>query len=568
MKKKLEDFGIVKSVVAIWIISIAAMIILGAVSFYNSYNIYSISNKMNTDTIPKLKDWGDVNANMGVLRNTLTKIIDRSFDEKNEQTMLQLNGSITAIFKKDVPLATDAKEISLAKDAEKAYKSYYSYIPGIIEERKKGIVPDPQITNVQMGAYGTQLQNKLIAIVDYEKSVATNGSNEAKRLYDQNTKILIAVFVISLIIISTISILVIGVIRRSIREFTKKLNIIAKGDFSVERDLNSKNEFGIMNEQLDNTINSVSGILKIIKNESNEVKNESYALASLSEEMNASTEQMSLAIQNVAEESTSQAQEFVYIDEAVKSFGKTLDNINKAIKSVDVKSKGISHMSGSSNDKLEDLAKAINSISDNFNMVRERILSLAGKVKDISSMIELINDIAEQTNLLALNAAIEAARAGEAGRGFAVVAEEIRNLSEQSKNSSDSITASLSSIDSEAQTVMSTTELTSEKLKEQETVIGGTIEAFKNIILEINSIIPEIDKVNKSVEGINSDKNDILKAVDRVSSLAESNSAASEEISASTEEISQSSNEVSKASQLLNDKTENMMKEVNKIILK
>ncbi|MBX5466072.1 MAG: chemotaxis protein [Firmicutes bacterium] len=60
--------------------------------------------------------------------------------------------------------------------------------------------------------------------------------------------------------------------------------------------------------------------------------------------------------------------------------------------------------------------------------------ALAGQVQAIAQSTTLIEDIARQTNLLALNAAIEAARAGDAGRGFAVVAEEVKKLSEGSRD--------------------------------------------------------------------------------------------------------------------------------------
>lgn len=59
--------------------------------------------------------------------------------------------------------------------------------------------------------------------------------------------------------------------------------------------------------------------------------------------------------------------------------------------------------------------------------------------REIGSIITIINEIAFQTNLLALNASVEAARAGDVGRGFAVVANEVRALSQRSREAAEAI---------------------------------------------------------------------------------------------------------------------------------
>jgi len=70
----------------------------------------------------------------------------------------------------------------------------------------------------------------------------------------------------------------------------------------------------------------------------------------------------------------------------------------------------------------------------------------------IEGIVGVINEITKRTNLLALNAAIIAAQAGEYGRGFGVVADEIRNLSLQTGNSTNEITAIIEEIMSESRT--------------------------------------------------------------------------------------------------------------------
>ena len=74
----------------------------------------------------------------------------------------------------------------------------------------------------------------------------------------------------------------------------------------------------------------------------------------------------------------------------------------------------------------------IEAVLDMTQTAMQLIYSLDEVIADVERMVasvEGINAINKKTNLLALNAKIEAQRAGEAGRGFSVVADEVRELS-------------------------------------------------------------------------------------------------------------------------------------------
>ncbi|MGE5381080.1 MAG: methyl-accepting chemotaxis protein [Methylocystaceae bacterium] len=82
---------------------------------------------------------------------------------------------------------------------------------------------------------------------------------------------------------------------------------------------------------------------------------------------------------------------------------------------------------------MEEMAAATSEVAEHQGNLNEEIYKIAGLSEEINIILNFIKQIAEETKMLGLNAAIEAARAGDAGRGFGVVAEEIRNLSDKSK---------------------------------------------------------------------------------------------------------------------------------------
>ena len=94
---------------------------------------------------------------------------------------------------------------------------------------------------------------------------------------------------------------------------------------------------------------------------------------------------------------------------------------------------------------VDTISSSLTNINNNIHTVSEVISALINDSKKVTDSLSMITGIADQTNLLALNASIEAARAGEHGRGFAVVAEEVKSLSEHTKNAALEVSHTLTS---------------------------------------------------------------------------------------------------------------------------
>ena len=148
-------------------------------------------------------------------------------------------------------------------------------------------------------------------------------------------------------------------------------------------------------------------------------------------------------------------------------------------------------------------ADAIRLYERENHTVKSNMTALHDHTKDMQKIIGIIQQISSRTNLLALNATIEAARAGEAGKGFAVVAEEIRMLSEQTKDSTENIESIIIKLNDNATDTITSMDTVMNEMEKSEDMNEKTrllTETNKTLIDDTNTLSSTSEEISASSE--------------------------------------------------------------------
>ena len=143
---------------------------------------------------------------------------------------------------------------------------------------------------------------------------------------------------------------------------------------------------------------------------------------------------------------------------------------------------------------MEELRTQSELITNTNHEVTTAMTKLQNKTKEVEEIAGMILNISSQTNLLALNASI-------------------RQLAEQTKNSTEQITRIVNELNENANEVVSSVEESVEAVESQNQKIVAASETFEILNRNMTDLIDHIEEVNRQVDGLSESNNKIVEVV-------------------------------------------------------
>ncbi|MDD3172421.1 MAG: methyl-accepting chemotaxis protein [Herbinix sp.] len=313
---------------------------------------------------------------------------------------------------------------------------------------------------------------------------------------NRNMYIIVAfVFLISILMAVYISYLII----KSLKKLHSKIQLIKKGDLTVQINSNRKDEVGSLSDAFQSMIGNMSSMIHNIRNNSEKVVNEVDLLNSNVDISNRATEEITKIVGEIALGAISQVDSVQDVEDSMERVFTEIENITNNINSVNNDSDLAMLDMQEASDKLDSSVQQINLVNDTVDTTALVMKKLEDKFTEVLAFSDIITAISKQTNLLALNASIEAASAGEHGKGFAVVATEIKNLAKQSSEASKKINELILAVQME--------------IDNSSEAIGSGVVQARNGVNVMSQVKYNLEKLSDSNQKINTRIKEIAQAI-------------------------------------------------------
>ena len=392
-------------------------------------------------------------------------------------------------------------------------------------------------------------------------------SSDVKAIYKKRLVNTTVFMIIITLMACALLAVVITFIVKAITKVIGHLDEVADGklDFKIsEKLLQRSDEIGNIARSVHTLIGGLASIVVNIHHSTGELAEFKDDFQKKFETINNSISNVNVAVDEIANGATSQADETQKVSSQINDMG---DAITKTSQNVDSLTQSTEQMK-EHNEQLDTTIQELMAISDrnkeSLAAVYNQTNATNQSVMHIGNAVDMITDIAGQTNLLSLNASIEAARAGEYGKGFAVVADQIRQLADQSANTAKEIGEIVAELIENSNTSVETMGVVRQEMTGQYEKLNTTKDIFEHLNEEVNNVVTAIESISTEVESLDRLKGEVLGSAESLAAIAQENAASTEETSASMVELGEIVNDCNTKTKQLVDIADSMEENVHK----
>lgn len=375
--------------------------------------------------------------------------------------------------------------------------------------------------------YVSSIDNVVVEYTLYSKGKISSAKN--KSIFILGSSIILSV------IFGT---LMIKVIMKPLIKIKDEFEVISKGEGDLRKEILYKynDEIGELTKYFNGFIGKIREIVGTIFNSSKMLKESVASMQVINDELGRATETISVSMQNVSSGSVEQSNMIQHIMSQTEEVNSQITNVMEKIDIllIQLESSKNSSIEGKKilNKEIEELKGLVLNTKELSNTVNE----LEKDSQDIQGIINIINQIFSQTSLLALNASIEASRVGEHGRGFSVIAEEIRKLSDESRESTEKIENIIKYILEKIFNIGEYMNIILNQITTYQQDMSHVEMKFNEATEKANEEYLEMKNIREINYNVKEEFKEINSSISKVAYIAEENSVNSQEIAASIEE--------------------------------
>lgn len=299
------------------------------------------------------------------------------------------------------------------------------------------------------------------------------------------------------------------------------------GDSKIQQRISKiserEDEIGAFMRNIQKTFGGLTDTVSAIRLATSELEQVSEELEKIFDSMEHVSGSTNAAVEEIIGNTEVQAEKVRNISEMTDSIASAIEQIYQNMENLKQSAETALQCNDHASGIMKELIQISKESSRAMDEVSEQTRKTNESAQEIRQVTEIIAGISSQTNLLALNASIEAARAGENGKGFAVVAEQIRELADQSRESTEKIHKIVSDLIGNSNISVETAGTVSEAFNRQNDKIKETETIFGTLNEELGKVGSIIEEVSGKVSELEDHKNVIADAVEDLNRFSDQN---------------------------------------------